>query len=383
VKARLLVRLRPGETRAFELPGEAVLGREEGLAVTLPFEEVSRQHARISWDGKSHWLEDLASTNGTFLNGRRVLREREKLRHLSVVTLGAETNLVFLLRPEETQTLRRTVIQHAFLVRDNEDGQPYDIPAGEFTIGRSAGCYIVSDSAGVSKVHARIQRSADKLSVRDLDSANGTWVNGVRVSEAALVDGDLLAFADERYRVSVALGESTSTTVSALRADEVALAREEAQEPQRTPRFSTAWKQRVEGLAQGGRAVDTGEDTGRGSRAADETLHPKAPPNAAAGVSGRIEVRLAAPGVELLAVGGGNYVIGRAASAALRLEHEGVSDSHARVIVSDVLGSVFLQADQGRTLRNGDKVEKTEPLLDGDVVRLGELELRVSIRRAD
>jgi pSer/pThr/pTyr-binding forkhead associated (FHA) protein len=386
VKARVLVRLRPGETRAFELPPEAVIGRDEELAVTLPFEEVSRRHARISFDGKIHWLEDLASLNGTYLNGRRVLKEREKLLHLSVVTLGAQTNLVFVTRPEETQTLRRTVIQHAFLVPETPDGVPYDIPVGEFTVGRSGACYIESDSPGVSKLHAQITRSADKLHVRDLDSANGTWVNGTRVSEASLVDGDLLAFADESYRVSVALGEVTSASVLSLTAADVAASREESRT---TRRFSTDWKRRVEGLAQAAQPLvkePMADVTSRhrGSAAADATLLPKTSQSGSvAAAAGRIEVRLLAPGVELVAAGGGSYVVGSAPDAALRLEREGVAAAHARVIVSDILGGVFLQPEEGRTLRNGALVEKTEPLQDGDTLQLGDVELRTAIRRVD
>ena len=43
---------------------------------------ISRHHARIVRDGADFWLEDSGSTNGTFVNGLRVARER--LRHLDV-----------------------------------------------------------------------------------------------------------------------------------------------------------------------------------------------------------------------------------------------------------------------------------------------------------
>jgi len=385
VRARLLCRVRSGETRAFDLEGgDALIGREEGIAVSLPFEEVSRQHAKISWDGKSHWLEDLESTNGTFLNGRRLSKEREKLRHLSVVTLGTLTDLVFVVRPDETETLRRSVIQHAFLVRDAPDALPSDVPVGEFTVGRSAGCNIVSDSPEVSKLHARLLRAADKLTVRDLGSANGTWVNGVRVSEAPLLDGDLLAFAGERYRVSVAMGEITSSTVSALRAEELA-AREAKPKEQETPRFSTDWKHRVEGLEQASGPLEVADDTSRGSASTDQTLYPTATVASSVdqpgAVAGRIEVRLTGPDVDLVITGGGSYVIGSAAGAPLRIQHPSVAEAHARLIVSDVLGSVFIQGEGGRTLRNGEKVEKTEPLADGDELQLGDVVLSVGIRR--
>lgn len=377
MRARLLCRVRSGETRAFDLPGdEALIGRDEGLAVTLPLEGVSRRHARIAWDGKSHWLEDLHSTNGTFLNGRRV-KEREKLRHLSVVTLGGETNLVFVMRREETRTLLRTVIQHAFLIRNVPDALPYEVPMGEFTVGRSAACNIVSESVEVSKMHARLTRAAEKLIVRDLGSANGTSVNGVRVAEAPLVDGDVVAFAGDEYRVSIAMGEVTSSSVSLLSAEDAAAARA-AKPEQETPRFSTDWKQRFEGEKPGAALERDGDATDRGSGVTDRTLHPSAP-----AAAGRIEVRLVGRGVDLLLTGAGNYVVGSGAGANLRIEHASIAEAHARLIVSDVLGSVFIQGEGGRTLRNGEKVEKTEPLLDGDALELGEVALRVGVRRVD
>jgi diguanylate cyclase (GGDEF)-like protein len=54
------------------LVGEAVLGRDADCTVPLPAEDVSRRHARVSPDGAGHLLADLGSTNGTFVNGRRV-----------------------------------------------------------------------------------------------------------------------------------------------------------------------------------------------------------------------------------------------------------------------------------------------------------------------
>jgi len=384
VRARLLCRVRSGQTRAFDLAADdALIGREEGLAVTLPFEGVSRQHAKISWDGQSHWLEDLESTNGTFLNGRRLAKEREKLRHLSVVTLGAQTDLVFVLRPEETQTLRRSVIQHAFLIRNVPEALPHELRVGEFTVGRSAACNIVSDSLEVSKMHARLLRSADKLTVRDLGSANGTWVNGVRVSAAQLVDGDLLAFAGDQYRVSVAMGEVASSTTAAMRAEGVVAAPETLPPQQETqPRFSSAWKQRVEGLEKALAANEAeGDDTGRSSTGTDQTLHPSGPGATAASI--RIEVRLSGAGVDAVVTGGGSYVIGSGAAAALRVPHPSVGEAHARLILSDVLGSAFIQAEGGETLKNGERVEKTEPLADGDELRLGEVVVRVALRRVE
>jgi two-component system cell cycle response regulator len=54
------------------LGAEAVLGRDAGCTVPLPAEDVSRRHARVAPDGAGHVVVDLGSTNGTWVNGRRV-----------------------------------------------------------------------------------------------------------------------------------------------------------------------------------------------------------------------------------------------------------------------------------------------------------------------
>ena len=57
--------------------GEAVLGREAAHAdIVLPVQTVSARHARLFWKGGVLWLEDLGSTNGTFLNGERLTEPR-------------------------------------------------------------------------------------------------------------------------------------------------------------------------------------------------------------------------------------------------------------------------------------------------------------------
>ena len=49
-----------------------VIGRREDCDLRIPLGEVSRKHCRILRDGDSLKLEDLGSSNGTFLNGSRV-----------------------------------------------------------------------------------------------------------------------------------------------------------------------------------------------------------------------------------------------------------------------------------------------------------------------
>ncbi|MCS7306136.1 MAG: SpoIIE family protein phosphatase [Thermoguttaceae bacterium] len=81
---RVVKGLTPGQIFALERPS-AVLGRHPDCDIVLDQKAVSRQHARIlRIDGK-HYIEDLRSRNGTFVNdqpvqGRRLLRDGDRVR---------------------------------------------------------------------------------------------------------------------------------------------------------------------------------------------------------------------------------------------------------------------------------------------------------------
>ncbi len=64
---------------------------------------------------------------------------------------------------------------------------------GAVTVGRSRDCDVVVGEETVSRVHAELRHGdGDEWTVRDLDSLNGTWLNGARVHEARLAGGDIL-----------------------------------------------------------------------------------------------------------------------------------------------------------------------------------------------
>jgi len=55
-----------------------VVGRSSDLDMVLVEDMVSRKHARIAMQGEQIWIEDLGSTNGTFVNGEKIQRTRLK-----------------------------------------------------------------------------------------------------------------------------------------------------------------------------------------------------------------------------------------------------------------------------------------------------------------
>ena len=67
------------------------------------------------------------------------------------------------------------------------------LPGGVRTIGRTTAADFILDEALVSRVHCRLTATrAGDLEIRDLDSTNGTFVNGERVEVARLAPGDKL-----------------------------------------------------------------------------------------------------------------------------------------------------------------------------------------------
>ena len=66
------------------------------------------------------------------------------------------------------------------------------LPGGVKTIGRAPRADFIVDAAMVSRLHCRLSAGASELEVVDLDSTNGTFVNGQRVTRALLKSGDRL-----------------------------------------------------------------------------------------------------------------------------------------------------------------------------------------------
>jgi pSer/pThr/pTyr-binding forkhead associated (FHA) protein len=63
------------EVGRHELIGERLtIGRDRDNQIQIPAEYVSRHHAQVSWLRGGCWIADLNSTNGTFVNGKRVQR---------------------------------------------------------------------------------------------------------------------------------------------------------------------------------------------------------------------------------------------------------------------------------------------------------------------
>ena len=103
---QLIVRTGPNPGMVFELTKDMTLfGRDVTSDIVLGDSEVSRQHARITHTAGGYVLEDLGSTNGTFVNGERLMAP-QVLSPGDLIGFGENVTLTFnAVSPEAAATI--------------------------------------------------------------------------------------------------------------------------------------------------------------------------------------------------------------------------------------------------------------------------------------
>jgi ABC transport system ATP-binding/permease protein len=176
--------------------GETVIGRREGCDICLSNLRVSRHHASILREGHICSIRDLGSSTGTRLNGTELVATQELSLGDKIVIAGIvlEYRIHFGSSDEkDTSVSGRDLIAVAKRIQVKASGAKgglIPISGDRVTLGRKDDCDIVLPFPMVSGRHARIVRDGKNVSVLDLKSANGTFVNGRKVIRKQLEKGD-------------------------------------------------------------------------------------------------------------------------------------------------------------------------------------------------
>jgi pSer/pThr/pTyr-binding forkhead associated (FHA) protein len=91
------------------------------------------------------------------------------------------------------------------LVVFRPDGSRKDIPLkrGRYVVGRSAGATLRIPLPSVSREHCEIICDGERVTLKDLNSSNGTYLNEERVSEKLMAAGDVIAIGPCRFTLQI------------------------------------------------------------------------------------------------------------------------------------------------------------------------------------
>jgi ABC-type multidrug transport system ATPase subunit len=171
-----------GQSQSYRIAvnNAVVIGRsnEEGqLVVNNP--HISRKHLSITARERGLYIEDLGSTNGTLFNGNILYPKQPRLLTTKdVVYLTQNKSVSLYLAGAKVEATSSNI--HA--KENTKDLQALLYRKSKLLIGRSIECDIQLDDLRVSRRHALISKVAGKVVVEDLNSSNGVFVNGRRIS---------------------------------------------------------------------------------------------------------------------------------------------------------------------------------------------------------
>ena len=158
------------------------VGRAPDNDVVINHPAVSGHHLQLSLQGEQVMVIDLNSTNGTQLNGQRIPPNTPSAAHPGdVLRIGDLTgNWVSLVFEGTGEEAIRTLSLGKFDLSRTTN----------ILIGRDPNCYLPLNHPTVSFHHAQIFKQDGSLAIRDLNSTNGTFINGKRIAIVPLSSGD-------------------------------------------------------------------------------------------------------------------------------------------------------------------------------------------------
>jgi hypothetical protein len=144
-----------------------------------------------------NWLADIAFRYGvTMLASPQVVIEPDPGVGRHAVRVAAD----FSATPEAGASQRKAI---ARLIPLTQQGEVIVLSDLETSVGRASSNDLAISAAEVSRKHARLRRDGSTLELHDLDSTNGTWVNGVRITTHHAKSGDEIAFGTVRFRLDL------------------------------------------------------------------------------------------------------------------------------------------------------------------------------------
>ena len=143
---------------------EIVIGRSSELDMVLVEDMVSRKHAKITTDDKTVSIQDLGSTNGTFVNGEKI--RKVELKDGDRILIGTSIVKLVYVDGENTNGLSETEARSRMAVTANRrpptksmSGSIEEIPLPDLlqllSTSRKSGVLVLRSDGGVGKLYLR------------------------------------------------------------------------------------------------------------------------------------------------------------------------------------------------------------------------------------
>ena len=192
------------------------IGRGNQNDFMIDDSSVSREHARILRSAEGYFIEDLKSRNGTYMDGRRIVKE--KLSDGSEVRIGAIDMRFTLPNPsdsfrgpdEQTKQIDLPPAAPALpkeswtleILEGNDKGGTFSLqPGKKMSVGRATVDILINDPK-ISRHHADIEWIGGGFVFQDLQSKNGSFINEQPVGQCKLKAGDILRLGETVLKVA-------------------------------------------------------------------------------------------------------------------------------------------------------------------------------------
>ena len=151
-----------------------VIGTGDQATLKLNNKLISSNHAQLVYDTKNQLhLQDLNSTNGTFLNGAKISPSKTYLvNSKDTIQLAAANGVLIVVEALTGNPIEEDKVNILDKLKSKS----------KVVIGRADECDVILNNGSVSRQHAEVTKNNNgSYSIKDLNSTNGTFVNGRKI----------------------------------------------------------------------------------------------------------------------------------------------------------------------------------------------------------
>jgi pSer/pThr/pTyr-binding forkhead associated (FHA) protein len=185
--------------------GTISIGLDTSNDVVIDEPGISDFHAEITIEESRIFLSDLLSENGTFVNNRRISRNKElhPWDRIKLASIEIEISEAEKYRPGDWA-----------LQKESDLLNSQYLPLQTLTyVGRDPDCNLVILDGLLSRKHTLLTIDGNRLLVEDLKSTNGTFINNIKIDKAYATPGDEITFDKITFKV---LGPSPYSSASLI-----------------------------------------------------------------------------------------------------------------------------------------------------------------------